>query len=257
MSAPTLRRALRASHAGDLRVVVLQHERETGLGAFAPLLEEAAVDYDVVHTLDGPLPPAGAFDGAIALGGSLSAHDERLVTERRWIRDAVLAGVPFLGICLGAQLLAAGLGARVERQARPEIGVHDVYLTPAAGQDPLFAGFPARLRVAGWHGDRFSLPRGAVLLAGSAHAYQAFRLETAAYGLQFHPELRADAVAEWARLPGYSEQLEAVGASAADVADELARATPELGALARHLHSGWLALAARLSAAKRRLGIAV
>ena len=126
----------------------------------------------------------------IALGGSLGAYDVRLLETRRWIRSAVLGGLPFLGICLGGQLLASALGASVAR-GHPELGIHDVFLSDAAEHDPLFAGLPRRLQVLGWHEDSFDLPSGAVPLAHStACANQAFRVGAAAYGLQFHPEAR-------------------------------------------------------------------
>ena len=232
----------------NLRIVVLQHEPATGLGAFAALLDEAHANYEVVDTLRGALPVAAAFDGAIALGGSLNAYDPRLLETRRWIRNGVLGGLPFLGICLGGQLLASALGAAVERQAQPELGVHDVYLTDAARRDPLFSGLPGRLRVFAWHEDRFDLPPGAVPLAGSiACSYQAFRFDAAAYGLQFHPEVRAVDLASWARWPGYRGLLDAADFPAEHIADELVRAAPELDKLARQLLERWLELASRVA----------
>jgi GMP synthase-like glutamine amidotransferase len=105
----------------SLRIAVLQHERETGPGPFAALLDEARVDYQVVETLRGRLPDHAAFDGASALGGSLSAHDPPLLETRRWIRNRVLSGLPFLGICLGVQPLASALGAaRAASPSGPE-----------------------------------------------------------------------------------------------------------------------------------------
>jgi GMP synthase (glutamine-hydrolysing) len=229
----------------SLRVVVLQYERETGLGAFAPLLDDAGVDSTVVETLHRPLPNPGEFDGAIALGGSLGAYDPRLRETRRWIRSGVLRGLPFLGICLGGQLLASALGAAVKRQAQPELGVHDVYLTDAARRDPVFCRLPRRLPVFGWHEDRFELPVGAVPLAGSmACTYQAFRFGAVAYGLQFHPEVRTGDLAHWAGVPGYRRLLDAAGVPFDDRAEELERATPDLDALSRHVLDRWLNLVA-------------
>lgn len=168
-----------------------------------------------------------------------------------------MGGLPFLGICLGGQLLASALGAAVERQARPELGVHDVYLTDAARRDPLFSGLPGRLAVFGWHEDRFELPAGAVPLAGSiACTYQAFRFDAAAYGLQFHPEVRAADVTSWACVPGYRSQLDAADVTPDRLAGELARAAPEPDTLARQLLERWLELVSRV-AAERRLGVAV
>jgi hypothetical protein len=118
-----------------LQLCVLEHEPETGLGAFAAHLEAAAVDYELVKTTRDALPEVDRFDGAIALGGSLDVYDPRLVGTRRWIRNAVLDGLPFLGVCLGGQLLASALGG-VVRRGRPEVGLHDVFLTDAADHDP-------------------------------------------------------------------------------------------------------------------------
>jgi GMP synthase (glutamine-hydrolysing) len=231
----------------SLRIVVLQHEPETGPGAFAALLREAHVDHTVIETLRGPLPDPGAFDGAIALGGSLNAYDPRLLETRRWIRNGAVRGLPFLGVCLGGQLLASALGATVERQAQPELGLHDVYLTDAAHRDPLFSGLPGRLAVFGCHEDRFELPRGAVPLAGSiACTYQAFRFGAAAYGLQFHPEVRAGDLANWARVSGYRRLLDAAGVAPDRLAGELERATPDLDNLVGHLLDRWLGLVAEV-----------
>jgi GMP synthase (glutamine-hydrolysing) len=227
----------------SLRIVVLQHERETGLGAFAALLDDARVDYRVVETLSGRLPAYSAFDGAIALGGSLNAYDSRLLATRRWIRDGVLRGLPFLGVCLGGQLLASALGAAVQRQARPELGLHDLYLTDAARSDALFSDLAGRLTVFGCHEDRFELPRGGVPLAGSiACTYQAFRFGATAYGLQFHPEVRSGDLTNWARVPGYRRMLDTAGVTPDHLAGELERATPDLDNLARQLLDRWLGL---------------
>jgi GMP synthase (glutamine-hydrolysing) len=156
-----------------------------------------------LRTTAGALPDSGRLDGAIALGGSLGVYDPRLLETRRWIRNAVLSGLPFLGICLGGQLLASALGARVAR-GRPELGLHDIFLTDAAERDPLFAGLPGRLQVFGWHEDAFDLAPGAVPLAGSISCtYQAFRFDAAAYGLQFHPEVRVDDLFRWRGVAGY------------------------------------------------------
>jgi GMP synthase (glutamine-hydrolysing) len=243
----------------SLHIVVLQHEPETGLGAFAALLKEAHVDYAVVETLQGPLPEPGGFDGAIALGGSLNAYDPLLLETRRWIRNGVVRGLPFLGVCLGGQLLASVLGATVERQAQPELGLHDLYLTDAARRDPLFSGLPGRLAVFGWHEDRLELPRGAVPLAGSvACTYQAFRFGAAAYGLQFHPEVRAGDLANWARVPGYRRLLDAAGVTPDHPAGELERATPRLDKHARQLLNRWLGLVAEVGTpGERPLRLAV
>jgi len=224
------------------------HEPETGLGAFATQLEAAEVDYEVFRTTNGALPDFRRFDGTIAVGGSLGVHDARLLETRRWIRDAVLAGHPFLGVCLGGQLLASALGARVAR-GRPEVGLHDIFLIEPAERDPLFAGLPRRVEVLGWHEDSFDLAPGAAPLAGSINCtYQAFRFGSAAYGLQFHPEVRADDLARWRGVSGYRDVAERMGANFDALAIELRRATPALDVLARQLLERWLYVVAGIAA---------
>lgn len=146
------------SRAANLRVAVLQNECETGLGALAGLLGEAGVRCEPYETHDkAVLPDAGEIDGVIALGGSMAADDPALFGTRRWIRGIVLRDVPFFGVCLGGQLLAAALGGVVGPASPPEVGVHDVFLTNGGRHDPLFGDLPGRFRVFGWHEDAFEL----------------------------------------------------------------------------------------------------
>jgi GMP synthase (glutamine-hydrolysing) len=238
----------------SLRLAVLRHEHETGLGAFAGLLDEAGVGYEQVETNGAThLPDVADFDGVIALGGSLAASDPTLFETRRWIRDAVLRNTPFLGICLGGQLLATALGGSVGRSFPPEVGVHDVFLTNGARSDPLFAGLPGRFPVFGWHEDAFELPRGAVPLAGSiACEHQAFRFGASAYGMQFHPEVRVRDLRRWTATPGYADLVTHVGADWDDLEVELARATPALDALVEQLVERWLDLVTELASRRER-----
>ncbi|MGH3023107.1 MAG: type 1 glutamine amidotransferase [Gaiellaceae bacterium] len=238
----------------SLRIAVLQHEPETGRGSFSGVLDNADVDYDVLRTTGATrLPDAGWFDGAIVLGGSLGAGEPALLETQRWIRDAVLRNTPFLGICLGGQLLARALGGVVRRGSKPEVGVHDVFLTAGAKRDRLFGGLPGRFPVFGWHEDAFELPRGAIPLAGSiAYEHQAFRFGDSAYGLQFHPEVRSDDLDRWAAVPGYNRLLERAGTDWDDVEAGLERATPELDALAEQLLGSWLRLVGDVAAVRER-----
>jgi GMP synthase (glutamine-hydrolysing) len=223
-----------------MMLAVLQHEPATGLGRFADLLSRRGVGYEVVWTTHSPLPDSSEFDGVLVLGGSLAATDPRFRLARGWIHDAVSSDVPYLGICLGAQLLAGALGARVRRGAA-ELGIHSIYLTEVARRDPLFRDLPHRLDVFGFHGDGFVLPRGAVPLAGSlACTYQAFRYGTSAYGLQFHPELRASDLARWHHVAGYRALLAESGREWDEVSSELEAGTEALDELAEHLLARWL-----------------
>jgi GMP synthase-like glutamine amidotransferase len=126
-------------------------------------------------------------------------------------------------------------------------------------RDPLFAGLPGRLPVFGWHEDSFDLPPGAIPLAGSvACTYQAFRFGATAYGLQFHPEVRADHLARWRDVPGYRALLEHAGGDWDAVAADLRRATPALGAVSEQLLERWLYLVVGVAALRERpLSVAV
>jgi GMP synthase-like glutamine amidotransferase len=230
-----------------MRIAVVQHEPVTGVGAFGDLLARAGVEFELVRAWRDALPQPDKLDGVIALGGSMAASDASLADERRWI-GGLAPRVPYLGICLGAQLLAAALGAAVYRGPRPEIGIHDVYLTDAARRDPLFMEVPRRSRVFQWHEDTFALPAGAVPLAGSiAFRYQAFRWGTGAYGVQFHPEATSREVAGWSHTPGYLAQLQTAELDAGTVVSELRREEPALRALAASLLERWLGLCARVA----------
>ena len=126
------------------------------------------------------------------------------------MREAVEAGRPFLGVCLGVQLLAAALGARVYAAERPEVGLLEVELTAEGRADPLFAGLDDRLVSLQWHGDTFDLPAGAVRLARSPTVpNQAFRAGERAYGVQFHLEVTGEMAREWAEIPAYRDSLAA------------------------------------------------
>jgi GMP synthase-like glutamine amidotransferase len=239
-----------------LHLAVLQHEAETGLGAFAAHLDVADVDYSLVRTTSGALPDADRFDGAIALGGSLGAYDPRLLETRRWIRNAVLRGLPFFGVSLGGQLLSTALGAAVT-PGRPEAGLHDVFLTDAAEHDPLFVGLPRRFEVFGWHEDSFDLAPGAVPLAGSpACTYQAFRFGAAAYGIQFHAEVRVEDLVTWRDVPGYRALADRAGIDFDDLAVDLRHATGRLDSLAGQLVERWIYLVAGTAALAARHHVA-
>lgn len=135
-----------------------------------------------------------------------------LKREDAYIRQVLALGVPFLGICLGGQLLAKAVGGIVARNGMKEIGWHTVELDQAGQRDPLFTSLPERLTVFQWHGDTFSIPKGAIRLATSpACENQAFRFGFGgiAYALQFHLEVTPPMVAEWVRE--YGGELQKLG----------------------------------------------
>lgn len=192
------------------------------------------------------LPDWRECAGIVAMGGPMGAYeDERfpwLVAERRLIADAVRAGTPYWGVCLGAQLLAASLGAKVYPGPGPEVGVLPVFATPAAGDDPVGAKLPPAFRALQWHGDTFDLPEGAVWLARSdAYEQQAFVFQRA-YGLQFHLEVDVALATEWGEVPAYAESLRTTlgAAGLAPLIGDLRRHEDDSIQLARELFAAWL-----------------
>lgn len=199
--------------------LVIQHLEPEGPYVIGDALAEAGVAVDVraVHT-GAPLPPDLAdVDGLVVMGGPMSAASDEGFASRRaelgLLADGLGRGLPVLGVCLGAQLLAvAGGGTVYPGAAGPEIGWAPVALTAAAGDDPLLAGLPTELTVLHWHGDTFDPPAGATVLASNArYRHQAFRLGARAWGLQFHLEVDRPAVAAF---------LDAFGADARDAGSD-------------------------------------
>jgi GMP synthase-like glutamine amidotransferase len=182
-----------------VRVRVLQHVPFEGPAALAPALRAAGHDVAITRLDAGePLPPLAALDWLVVLGGPMSVHDEAehawLAPEKRLIREAVADGRRVLGICLGAQLIAAALGARVTRCREREIGWFPVERAPGAEASPFGRALPARFPAFHWHGEAFAPPPGAVRLASSAAcAEQAFALGDLVLGLQLHVETTREA----------------------------------------------------------------
>jgi GMP synthase-like glutamine amidotransferase len=196
-----------------MRVVVFQHLACEHPGIWREFLREDSADVVTVELDQGDaIPSLAGADALLVFGGPMNVDEHArfpwLVPETAVIRQAALGGVPVFGVCLGAQLLARALGAPVTRNPVPEVGLLDIDLTDAGTSDPLFAGWPGRAPVVQWHSDTFALPAGATLLATSpACRNQALRYGDRAYGLQFHPEVTADMVAEWADVPEYADAM--------------------------------------------------
>ncbi len=174
-----------------MRAVCLKHVPFEGPGAFATYLYARGVTLEryLVPT-DGL--PKDAGDLLLVMGGpmSVNGHDPWIARETAFIRTAIEAGLPVLGICLGSQFMAKALGAAVRPGHAPEFGMTPVTLTEEGRQDPIFGEFPESFPVFEWHGEIFDLPADAVPLAGSAVApLQAFRYGPRAYGLLFHLEM--------------------------------------------------------------------
>ena len=174
-----------------MKAHILQHVPFEGIGSMSSWLSvrDASVTYTRFYE-SAVLPEPKALDLVIIMGGPMSVNDEAalpwLKTEKQFIRDAVQRGVPVVGICLGAQLIASALGARVYPNREKEIGWFEIEATP--GTNDVFR-FPQKATVFHWHGETFDLPAGATRLAKSAAcANQAFQIGARVIGLQFHME---------------------------------------------------------------------
>jgi GMP synthase-like glutamine amidotransferase len=235
-----------------MRALVLQHIACEPPGVFEDVLHERGVEIHRVELDEGePLPDWREVEAIVAMGGPMSVLDDAelpwLTEEKRAIGEAVRAGKPYWGVCLGVQLLAASLGARVYPGPEPEVGLLPVELTPDGRVDPVFGGYDDTLVTLQWHGDTFDLPDGAVRLASSpAYANQAFRFERA-YGVQFHLEVSAEMVREWSEVPEYVASLErTLGREAAPAfLSEIAEQAGDMRSAGRALFERWLDRVAR------------
>ena len=229
------------------RLLVLQHIACEPPAAYEDELRAWGADVHRVEIDEGePLPDWREFAGIIAMGGPMGAYEDQrlpwLGPEKRLIGNAVRSGAPFWGVCLGAQLLAAALGAEVFAGPRAEVGILPVATTTAAGGDPVFREAPAEFPALQWHGDTFELPSGARHLASSvAYPHQAFAVERA-YGLQFHLEIGSDVATDWGAVPAYAQSLRALLGDDAlpGLVDALREREADMIRLARRLFAAWL-----------------
>jgi GMP synthase (glutamine-hydrolysing) len=181
-------------------ILVLRHEAFEHLGYFGQILARREIPF-IYKDLGEPLALEG-HSALIVMGGPQSANDPGLAGELRLIEQAIAGGVPVLGICLGSQLIAKALGARVYKNAVKEIGWAPVYLTPDGLEDPVFSGIASPAPFFHWHGETFDLPRGAIWLAYSGHCrHQAFRYGENVYAIQFHPEITPEMIVDWTGQP--------------------------------------------------------
>ncbi len=226
---------------------VLQHIDCEPAAAYGDELRARDIAFEDVCLYAGdPLPELREVGALIVMGGPMGTSDESqhpwLRPEKELISRAVQNNVPYWGVCLGAQLLAASLGGAVAPGPAPEVGVLSIELTAAAASDPVFAGAPARFEALQWHGDTWELPAGAVRLASSGqYPEQAFVFKRA-YGLQFHLEVDAGLVTDWGDVSAYAESLAQLRGDEALPAliDAVSNAQAEMVGLARSLFGRWL-----------------
>ena len=203
------------------KILVLQHVASEPLGELDPLLRAAGLRIRYVNFARHPGTQVDVtrYSGLVVLGGPMNVDQtdryRHLLHEIEVIRVALESRIPVLGICLGAQLLAAALGATVHPNAVREIGWYPLAVSPDAQTDPLFGHFATDARVFQWHAYTFTEPKGSVHLASTVScANQAFCYGGFAYGLQFHLEVDAALIERWLNLSDYGHELEALGGAA-------------------------------------------
>jgi GMP synthase (glutamine-hydrolysing) len=198
-----------------MRVLAVVHYKQAAAGVFAE--PAAAAGHELVEWLPHEQPPPAfdavgehaarastrsPFGAAMVFGGPMNVDEEDahpwLRTEKRFLCELLERGTPTLGVCLGSQLVAEAAGAEVRRAERPEIGWHEIELTPQGAADPLLGVLPKRFESFQYHHYEWLEPPGGVTLAHSALALQAFRLgERPVWGLQFHPEVTEPDLRSW------------------------------------------------------------
>jgi GMP synthase (glutamine-hydrolysing) len=200
------------------RLAVFQHVPHEILGNLDPLLRASGFRIRYVNFGREPdaRPDLSRYHGLVVLGGPMNCDQSdrypHLTTEIELIREAISSGKPVLGICLGAQLIARALGARVSKNPVKEIGWYDLSPTEAGRSDPLFQALADHQRIFQWHGDTFEIPDGAIRLASSPDCRnQAFRFGDHVYGLQFHLEVDEPMIKRWLHTPLNAREIDAMG----------------------------------------------
>jgi GMP synthase (glutamine-hydrolysing) len=182
-------------------LIVLRHVPYEGPGLIEDMLEGRGLPYRIIDVFEEGVPlGAAGFTGVVSMGGPMSVNDgiEEIEREKVLLLEAMDRDIPVLGVCLGAQVIASALGARVYAGDHPEVGWGQVTLTENGLADPLMSSVDHVLPVLHWHGETFDLPEGAVNLAYSEKfENQAFRVGNKTYGMQFHLEADEEMVHEW------------------------------------------------------------
>lgn len=216
-------------------ILVLQHIALEDPGYLKDLMEADGWQLTQIELDEGEAIPEdlSGYDAMLCMGGPMDTwmEDEHpwLVEEKRRIHDWVVGmGKPYLGFCLGCQLLGEVLGGKVVPSEPPEIGVLDINMSTAAKSDPLFGDYPATIKAVQWHSYEVqgleSNPEVKVLGSSDDTRYQIFRYRDNAYAIQFHIEVRSDTVMQWGCVPEYKTALEnSLGAAALEKFDSSAR----------------------------------
>jgi GMP synthase (glutamine-hydrolysing) len=230
-----------------VRVIAAVHSDDGGPRVFGDVVRE--LGHELAEWRPAAEPPPDGADAVLVFGGSMHIDQEHrhpwLRDEGDWLRSLLDREVPTLGVCLGAELLAHAAGWRVAQMPRPEIGWHDVELTPAARDDPLLDGVPPRFRAFQWHSYAAEPPTGAPVLAVSPACAQVYRVGERAWGIQFHAEVDGAAIEGWLASGADGDDARAVQLDADAERERTWREIADWTDLGRRLCERFLELAAR------------
>lgn len=227
-----------------MRVLIIKHVENEDAGNFIEYLENRGISYTKVALHNGdPLPQKlDDISAILMLGGYMNVYEEDkfpfLKDETPFIQKAIENNIPFLGICLGGQLLAKACGAKVHKAEHSEIGVFDIDLVEPENKNAgaIFHSLPKKFPTFQWHGDTFDIPDGGTLLATSTLCRnQAFSIGQSAFGLQFHPEITEEMACDWVGAEGRDESI---------IADLLG-VKDEYAAIARQIFDNFFEIAGR------------
>jgi GMP synthase (glutamine-hydrolysing) len=186
-----------------VRALAIVHQHDAGPGVFADAARSQGVELEAWLPAETTSPPRElhAYEAVLVFGGAMHVDQETshpwLRTEKALLRQSLAAGVPLLGVCLGAQLIAEAAGAPPRRASRPEIGWHQVALSAEGSGDPLLGPLGRQFQAFQWHSYEFPLPPGATPLATSDVCLQAYRIGERTWGIQFHAEVTGEDAETW------------------------------------------------------------
>ncbi len=203
-------------HENTMKALVFQHIDIEHPGIFRDFMQEDDIGWDTVELDQGEtIPDFSHYDALIVMGGPMDVWEENkhpwLVREKLAIRQAIVnLKLPFLGFCLGHQLMADALGGKVEKMTQPEVGILDIELTTDGEASSLFSGSRKKIKSLQWHGAAVTEapPDSLVLAQSPVCAIQALQYGESAFSMQCHIELIDSTVSDWGGIPEYKQSLE-------------------------------------------------
>lgn len=250
-----------------MKVLVFQHIGVEHPGIMRDFMRADGSSWTAIEVDEGEAIPANFedYDALFVMGGPMDVWEEEKYDWLRPEKDAIRHWVvdlkkPYLGVCLGHQLLGEAVGGKVGLMERSEVGIGFVHLTPAGYDDPLLADVPGTIQCFQWHSAEVNaLPPTAVVTASNmACPIQAFRYGNHAFGMQFHFEITPDTVQEWGSVPAYKRSLEEIfgPGSLPKVEADTAEKLPEFNALAFKIYENFKAIVEDTKAPKNLLSVA-